>query len=136
MASHARSYGDYGYTTVQEHMPKSHQAQAEWTLERVASWARKSGGAVGQLVETIMRLSRHPQQAFRPCVGIIRLSKSYGNERLNSACKRALDIGAHSYRSVESILKNNLDKVPLPPESVHDSIPENHEYIRGKDYFK
>lgn len=139
VASHVRSYAEYGYTTDTVHMPKNHQAQTEWTPERVTSWARKSGNAVGQLVEIIMRLSRHPQQAFRPCVGIIRLGKSYGNARLDAACKRALHIGAHSYKSVESILKNNLDQTPLPPEPVQDSeknIPESHEYIRGKDYFR
>jgi transposase len=119
-------------------MPKNHQAQVEWTPERITSWAKQSGNAVGQLVETMMRLAQHPQQAFRPCVGIIRLGKSYGTARLEAAAKRALHIGVHSYKSVESILKNNLDQRPLPPDPSkggEQAIPESHEYIRGKDYF-
>lgn len=139
VASHVRSYAEYGYTTDTVHMPKNHQAQVEWTPERIASWARQSGNAVGQLVEIIMKQARHPQQAFRPCVGIIRLGKSYGNGRLEAACKRAIALGTHSYKSVESILKNNLDRTPLPLESLQDSdqtVPESHEYIRGKDYFR
>ena len=31
-------------------------------------------------------------------------------ERLEAACGRALEIGARSYTSVSSILKNNLDR--------------------------
>lgn len=138
VASHVRSYTAYGYTTDTAHMPKNHQAQAEWTPERITSWARQSGNSVGQLVETMMGLAQHPQQAFRPCVGIIRLGKSYGAARLEAACRRALHIGVYSYKSVESILKNNLDQRPLPPDSsqeVEQNIPESHEYIRGKDYF-
>jgi len=55
------------------------------------------------------------------------------------ACKRALDIGAHSYKSVESILKNNLDQTVLSetsPLTNGKGTPTSHEYIRGKHYFK
>ena len=139
VASHLRSYVAHGYTTDPQHMPKSHQRHAEWTPERIASWARKTGNATEKLVETIMSSYHHPQQAFRSCVGIIRLGKSYGTGRLEAACKRALHIGAHSYKSVESILKNNLDQNPLPanpPHSNGKNIPDSHEYIRGKAYFE
>ena len=44
----------------------------------------------------------------------MRLGKSYGAERLEAACRRALTIGACSYKSIESILKNGLDRAPLP----------------------
>lgn len=139
IASHVRSYIAYGYTTETLHMPKKHQYQVEWTPERIASWARKTGEATEKLVETIMSSYLHPQQAFRSCVGIIRLGKSYGTDRLEAACKRALDIGAHSYKSVESILKNKLDQTALSetsPLTNGKGTPTSHEYIRGKHYFK
>jgi hypothetical protein len=40
------------------------------------------------LVETIMRERSHPEQGFRAAVGIIRLVKSYGGDRLEAACGR------------------------------------------------
>ena len=43
------------------------------------------------------------------------LGKRYERERMLAACQRALQIGSTSYRSVNAILKNGLDKVPLPP---------------------
>jgi len=78
----------------------------------------------------------HPQQGFRSCLGILRLSKSYGDARLESACQRALNIGAHTYKSIESILKNALDQKPLPEPSDPALIPTTHEYVRGQDYFE
>jgi transposase len=76
----------------------------------------------------------HPEQGFRSCLGIMRLGKRYGQERLEAACKRALFMKAYSYKSVESILKNNLDGRELPSE-IH-SVPVTHENIRGNVYYK
>lgn len=135
VASHIRSYSAHGYTTNPLHMPKAHQRHAEWTPERIASWAKKMGESTAQLVETIMTSRAHPQQGFRACIGILRLAKSYGGERLESACQRALYIRAHSYKSVESILKNKLDQQPLSSTLQPEVLLDSHEYIRGQNYF-
>lgn len=135
VASHIRSYAAYGYTTDSLHMPKAHQQHAEWTPERITTWAKKIGRSTTQLIETIMASRPHPQQGFRACLGILRLAKSYGENRLELACKRALHIGAHSYKSVESILKNKLEQQPLPATSQEAAVTESHEYVRGQEYF-
>lgn len=135
IASHIRSRIANGYTTDHAHMPKNHQKHVEWTPERIVSWAKQKGEATSQLVAAVMASRLHPQQGFRACVGIIRLGQSYGNERLEAACKRALHIGAHNYKSVESILKKKMDQIPLSPSLENEKTPESHEYIRGKDYY-
>ena len=76
---------------------------------------------------------RHPQQAFRSCLGILRLAKSYGEARLEGAARRALAIGANSYRSVESILNHRLDE--HPPEPIEPAAAIEHHNIRGSDYY-
>ena len=116
-------------------MPKAHQCHAEWTPERIAAWAKKIGGSTVQLIDSIMASRAHPQQGFKSCLGILRLAKSYGEDRLEMACQRALDIGGHSYKSVESILKNKLDQQPLPSAAQEEKLSDTHEYIRGKNYF-
>lgn len=139
IASHVRSYVAHGYTTSQLHMPKNHQHQAEWTPERITSWAEKIGSETAHLIEAIMISRPHPQQGFRSCVGVLRLAKPYGNERLEAACKRALSIGTYNYKSVESILKHNLEKQPLPADSVSthkNTTSVSHEYVRGQGYFQ
>ena len=41
--------------------------------------------------------ARTPSKASAPAIGILRLAKTYGRERLEAACGRALEIGARSY---------------------------------------
>ena len=48
----------------------------------------------------------HPEQGFRACLGILRLEKSYGAQRLEAACHRGNDIGATSYGSVDRLVHN------------------------------
>ena len=133
VAAHVRSSSDRKHTTVHEHMPSSHQRYAEWTPERLQRQATEIGPKTSALVEIIMRERTHPEQGFRACVGIIRHLKAYGPERLEAACGRTLEIGARSYKSVTSILKNNLDR--KRPASATDGPAIAHNNIRGPGYF-
>jgi transposase len=134
VASHQRSPLKGRHSTVAVHMPKAHQHYAEWTPQRLILWAAKTGEATAQVVETILASRPHPQQGFRACLGIMRLSKHYGEGRLEAACHRAIRIGACSYKSIESILKHDLDQQPLPgPLTAAPVIP--HGNIRGAQYY-
>jgi transposase len=135
VASHIRNYQQGRHTTVKEHMPKSHQKWAEWTPQRFIHWAGKIGPKTVQLIENILNSRRLPQQGFRSCLGVLRLAKSYGDQRLEAACKRAVAIGGTSYRSVESILKHNLDQKPLLDETAAVA-PISHINIRGAHYYQ
>ncbi|MCF8070478.1 MAG: IS21 family transposase [Desulfobacterales bacterium] len=135
VASHLRSYKKGRFTTYRDHMPKSHQKYLEWTPSKIIKWAAKNGSQTGQLVAGIMNSRRHPEQGFRACMGIMRLGKRYSPQRLENACARAVSIRSYSYKSVDSILKKGLDKVPLQSEQV-EKKPLQHPNIRGKQYFK
>jgi len=134
VASHQRN-DKRGYTTLAEHMPKAHREYAEWTPERLINWAAETGTATSKLVETILARTVHPQQGFLSCMGIISLSKKYGKDRLEAACKRALAIGGTSYTSVKSILLNGLDSKPLPGEAPPSRPSVIHPNIRGNGYY-
>ena len=115
-------------------MPKAHQHYAEWTPQRLVLWAANTGEAIAQVVDTILASRPHPQQGFRTCLGIMRLGKRDGPERLEAACRRAIRLGACSYKSIESILKHELDQQPLPgPPAAAPVI--THGNIRGAQYY-
>jgi transposase len=136
VASHLRSYLRGKHTTISEHMPKAHQKHLEWTPSRIISWAGSIGPKTKGLVEAILAERRHPEQGYRSCLGILRLGKRYGNERLEAAAARAGGVRARSYRHVESILKNGLDRLPSPAEGDDEgATPTAHENIRGGGYF-
>lgn len=133
VAAHVRSSANRKHTTVREHMPSSHRRYADWTPERLRRQAGELGRNTSALVEIILRERAHPEQGFRACVGILRLVKTYGRERLEAACGRAIEIGARSYSSVHSILKNNLDR--SRPAQPTDGPAIVHDNIRGPTYF-
>jgi transposase len=135
LASHFRSHQKGRHTTVTAHMPKGHQQYVAWTPERLVQWAHKAGGQTAQAVETILASRPHPQQGFRACLGIMRLGKVYGPERLEAACTRALAVNAVSYKSIESILKRELDRRPLP-QKAPQTPSINHDNIRGAQYYE
>jgi transposase len=136
VASHIRSNQKRRHTTCLDHMPRSHREYAEWTPERIVRWAGSKGEFTAKLAEKIMESRQHPEQGFRSCMGLIRLEKKYGENRLNAVCRRALVIQAHNYKSVESILNKNLDQLPLPePDTFNSVTAAMHENVRGGDYF-
>ena len=65
-----------------------------------------------------------------------RLVKRYGPERMTGACERALATGGISYTSVQAILKNGLDGVPVVIEPVAKVVPIHHANLRGTAYYQ
>ena len=90
VASHRRSHQKGGHTTQPGHMPEKHRRYAEWTPERLQKWALKTGPETAAVVSRLMVGRKYPEQAFRSCLGVLRLGKSFGEERLENACRRAL----------------------------------------------
>ena len=138
IASHARIPDGNGkrYSTLVEHMPKAHQEMTEWTPERIVDCAASVGEQTRKLIEALIKLRTHPQQAFRAALGIIRLAKRDGNERLEAACRRAYATNAISFSSVNSILKHRLDELPLPQDTKQTSLPVMHDNVRGANYYQ
>lgn len=134
IVTHQRSALRGAFTTLPEHMPKSHQRYLGWTPSRLIRWAEKTGPATAGLLGEILSRKPHPEQGFRSCLGILRLCKTYSPERVEAASQRALHLRAFSYRSVKSILQSGLDKVPLKiTQQVMPAL--YHANVRGKEYF-
>ncbi len=135
VASHVRSSLKGQHTTVCSHMPKGQQEYADWTPERLHSWAAKTGPRTAAMIEAIFASRQHAQQAFRCAMGLVRLAKVYTPQRLEAACDLALDGGANSYKSISSILKTKLDQQPKQ-QSMPNATPIDHDNIRGGNYYQ
>lgn len=134
IASHQRSFIQGRPTTLAEHRPKNHREYGDWSPRRLISWANKIGPETAKMIEAIMQNRKYPEQGYRGCLGILRLSKVVEPERLEAACKRALASCAFSYKSVKSILDTGLDRRPLPEKEkqliiVHSNIRGACEFI-------
>jgi transposase len=134
VASHRRVKAPGRHTTVTEHMPPAHQKYLEWSPERLTSWAQKTGPQTAQLVQVLLDSRQHPEQAYRSCLGLLRLGSRYGEDRLEAACRRALRVGIHSYKGVKNILDAKLDQAEVDEPSA--IVPDSHENVRGQEYYR
>jgi transposase len=134
LASHVRSFVRAKHSTTVEHLPANHQWYLSWSPERMTGWAERIGPSVKLVIEYLLKSRRHPQQAYRTCLGVLRLSKSYGANRLEAACLRALHVNAMSYRSIESMLKTGMDRHPLALDPTPSTLPA-HDNVRGPNYY-
>ena len=138
VARHAKSGRDR-FSTVAEHMPKSHRAHQAWTPGRFMNWAKDIGPHTLKLVKHQLENRPHPEHGYRACLGLLGHAKRYGVQRLEAACQRALALGAPRYGSVTSILKQGLDQHELEPQvnerdEDKERLPQ-HQNIRGPDYY-
>jgi transposase len=134
VASHLHAKSPGRHTTASEHMPPAHQQYQEWSPQRLVGWAQTVGPHTAQLVQVLLDSRQHPQQAYRSCLGLLRLGSRYSEERLEAACCRALPAGIHSYKGVKNILQAKLDQ--LEPEEPAAVVPQAHENIRGQSYYR
>ena len=135
VASHPRSYRKGVYSTISDHMPAAHRAHAQWSPGRLMSWATSVGPATGELVKRLLLEKKHPEQGYRSCLGLMRLARISGKDRMEAACTRALAIGAHRYRSVASILEKGLDRQPVADPTQPELALPGHTNVRGPDYY-
>jgi hypothetical protein len=105
------------------------------TLKKIISLAKTKGPYVAEFVEKLIKKHRHPEQSYNTCRGIIFLSRNYGMERLNKACKKALYLEYCSYNAVREMLKNKWEEMEEEPGLFTDILTE-HTNVRGKEYFK
>ena len=135
VTSHRRLYGRGKSSTLKEHMPKSHREYSEWTPSRLIRWAEKSGPATGRIVAGILKSRPHPEQGYRACLGIMRLGKRYGQDRLEAACGRAEGLRSYNYKTVKNILSAGMDRLPFEREGPAPRPTPLHDNIRGADYY-
>ena len=134
IASHPLCFGRGKYATDNSHFSPAHKSYLEWTPERLINWAENVGHQTAQLVRRILETRTHPEQGYRSCLGIMRLAKRYPQERMEAACRRALESGACSYESVNSILEKGLDQVPFSGAAKTPAYSK-HANVRGPQYY-
>lgn len=133
IASHKRDPRPFYYTTMEQHLPSTHQFLSDWSPQTFIDKAAAIDEQVEGVILKILEQKQHPEQAYKSCMGILSLEKKVGRQRLINACKRALDHGIFNYRIVQNILEKGLDKIEDTSEES-GNIPK-HGNIRGNNYY-
>lgn len=131
-------YTKYGWSTHDEHMP-DHFQQLEWDDSRIRKWAYSIGNNTGEVIDRIFASVKIKEQGYNSSLSVLRLSKSYSEERLEVACEIALTkIRIPRYQHLKSILSSNQDFIYLESKSDADKKERNRNvkgYVRGADYY-
>lgn len=137
VAVHPRSHRAGGHTTDPQHMAKAHRKHQEWSPQRFLDWAQSIGQHTQSVIQHQLESRRHPEHGYRACLGLLSLSKKYGKDRLEAACRRATHIGGMHYKNIAAILSNSMDKVPLdqPEAEPQSTLPLMHDNVRGSGYY-
>ncbi|NRA55759.1 MAG: IS21 family transposase [Gammaproteobacteria bacterium] len=134
LATHVRKHYP-GTTSEPGHMPRKHAKHQQWSPGRLKSWAKDVGPDTLLWVAGQLDRKPHPELAYRVCLGLLNLSKSYPVNRLNAACAIANDQSLVKLKNIKAILLSNQDKLPRDKQCVDSALPQNHENIRGPKSF-
>ncbi|WP_289011860.1 MULTISPECIES: IS21 family transposase [Bacteroidota] len=135
IALHKRVKSPYNYSTEKEHLASTHRFLTEWTPDKFVEWASSIHDDVRLYILKILDRKQHPEQAYRSCIGILSFAKKAGEQRLISACQRALSYGIYSYKIIHMILEKKMDQ--YEDSLFADELPmPNHDNIRGEEYYQ
>lgn len=138
IASHPRKQIAQRDPVIQpEHMPQQHRKYLDNNQDDFRSWAKNIGSKTQAVVEFFLTSGTEPEQGYKSCSSLTKLSDRYGHERLEKACERVLLYTSEpNIRNISTILKNGQDKIPSSPSAPDSVIPNSGGISRGPAYYK
>jgi transposase len=134
IATHIRNRKPHGHSTVDTHMASWQRVITDWNPDKFISWAATIHKDVKHYITEILDRRRHPEQAYKTCIGILALGKKVGNERLINACRRGILFNDYSYMTIKTIIEKGLDKT-LDADELQELPMPLHDNIRGTEYY-
>lgn len=135
VAAHICSTTLKSYHTLDEHRPPNHAAAIAvkgWTREDLLTKAASIGPHTARVADHILSAGIYPEQNYKSCHGMLMLQKSYGRQRLETACARVAGATRINYTMIKNILSAGLDKQPATDSNT--PLP-THDNIRGADHY-
>jgi len=136
IASHARSKIIAGYTTQKAHMPSTHQYVSGWSAETFINWGKSKSPLIEQYIERVIRKKAYPEQAYKSCMGLQQLYRQYPKESFEKACQRAIEYERFGYLVIKNILEKGLEQIKDEEEQLLPDIEQDHQNIRGSNYYQ
>lgn len=97
-------------------------------MMRTPAWCRRQAAELGVPVAAAVAdiMSVNALYRLRQAQGVVRLADKHGADRLNAACRRALQVGDPSYRTIKGILEAGTEHdgdepatTPTAPAHLH-----------------
>jgi len=129
--THIKANGKGKWVTDQKDYPEYVAQYLSKGVDECLEAAKSVGEATFEFMQKILENST--KGALRKAQGILRLNDTYGSDRLESGCLRAIFFDNYEYKSLKKILDEKLDEkntktfsVKLPNEDINQGA-----YIRN-----
>lgn len=132
VATHLRVTIRGQFTTTAAHRPERHSAVVDLTHERLQQRALAIGPATAQVLVEQRHRRRHPEEALRASLGILRLARDFSPAQLEAAAQRAITLKVYSYRAVRALITTAVNT----EAQQQSTLPLDHENVRGGTYFQ
>ena len=134
IASHMKSYQKGSYITIEDHLSSTHKYYQSWSREFFVKKAAEIGMNTATYIGSLIDQQSYPEIGFKRSQGVIALKHKYPIQRVEAACKKALNYDICSYRIIENILKNKADQEQETQQLKHEIKP--HINLRGISNYK
>lgn len=136
IALHERLRSKGAYITNKQHLSSTHKAYNDWSPEYFAEKGSKVGINVELFIRELFLQGDYPEINYKRANGILQLAKTYGNQRVDKACLKAVYHDVYSYQMIKNILQNNMDQHDLEPDQGKQSHIPFHNNIRGSENYQ
>lgn len=134
IALHQRHFSGKRYVTDSEHMPENHKAVVAFRSfdgKYYRTKAAEIGPSTGEFINRLLEKAAFEEQAYKSCMGVIGFSRTYGDLRVEMACKKAISLNSVLYSTLKNILKNGQESQSTTiNESDADTPTPYHENLR------
>ncbi len=117
------------------HMTPEHKKYLSYNAADFQSWGDGAGKHIGLVVKYYLSSVKEPEQGFKPCVSLQKLTERYGKDKIDDVCKRVLEYTKEpSIRIINTLLKSRSAENNVKSES-----PDYHNQYgitRGESYFR
>lgn len=140
IASHRRFYGKEGQlSTLPEHMPDHHKQYLDFNKEYFLNWSDSVGYYTHTVVKGIFVSYKIEKQAIKSCMSLTKLADKYSLQRLELACKRALEYSPRpNITMIKTILQTGQDKFEQDSASLGEekkNQTSSYGFTRGAAYY-
>lgn len=88
---------------------------------------------MSEMIDRVLKSSRHEEQSYNACAGILHMVKTLPNGIAEEAAHKCIGMNSCKYFTFKQVIRKM--KAKELPETTSGSLP-THENIRGKDYYK
>ena len=136
ISSHKRfpSYVRNRYDTYPEDIPERFQ-RTEWNEHNIRQWAASIGKQTLEVIDRIFKSCLTSEKGINPALSVLKLSKKYSAERLETACTMALEhVSVPRYSHLRAILSAGKDE-DYKPVKQQENEPAPTGFLRGAAYY-